>query len=389
MKHRRTTRLLVVVVLLVALAALGGGLRAVFARDARARDVAAPNAPVPIPTAAPAVARAPDPDVRWVNPVRGEPDGVTISGSDVATVEFDAVRLLDLGTGTARWRVEITGLARARAAFTANRVIVASRDQVVLLDRATGRRVGSTPFTDAQHLVVTTAGGRDVVVAANLAGDVAGVDVAAATSLWSRSYAGSVVDPPAADAGVVVANWDVGSDTAMRVLAAATGDVVWDLAVGAASTPPAAAGGRVFVAAGDTEREAVFVALDAATGRPLWGGAFPAPWDQSAAPVVADDTVYLLDRVGTVTAVDVGSGQPRWQTRTHTSVLYARMVANATRVIFQTFDDHVVALDRTTGKVVSGTSEDAFPIDVDATDDALVVALRRGAPSRIEARPAP
>ena len=58
-------------------------------------------------------------------------------------------------------------------------------------------------------------------------------------------------------------------------------------------------------------------------------------------------------------------------------------------MIFPTFDDHVVALDRATGKVVIGTSEDAFPIDIALTDDALVVALRRGAPSRIEARPAP
>jgi outer membrane protein assembly factor BamB len=165
--------------------------------------------------------------------------------------------------------------------------------------------------------------------------------------------------------------------------------VVWDLALGAASTPPAMAGGRVFVAAGETDGDAVFVAFDAATSRPLYGGDFPAPWDQSAAPVVAGDTVYLLDRVGTVTAADVASGEPRWRTRTHTSVLYGRMVVNARTVIFQTFDDHVVALDRATGDVVLGTSERAFPIDVEATDDTLVVALRRGAPSRIEARAAP
>jgi outer membrane protein assembly factor BamB len=322
--------------------------------------------------------------------VRGEPDGVTVSGSDVATVEFDEVRLLDLATGAAKWRAELPGLARARAGITANRVIVGTRDEVVLLDRATGRRVGAVPFAEAEHLTVARASdGRDVVVAANLDGAMTGIDVGAAASLWSRAYPGSVVDPPAADGGLVVANWDLGADTAMRVLSATTGEVVWDLALGASSTPPALAGGRVFVAAGDTDAEAVFVAFDATTGRPLWSGAFPAPWDQSAAPVVAGDTIYLLDRVGTVTAVDVVSGQPRWQTRTHTSVLYGRMVANARTVIFQTFDDHVVALDRATGKLVSATSEDAFPIDVAATDDTVLVALRRGAPSRIEARPAP
>jgi outer membrane protein assembly factor BamB len=237
--------------------------------------------------------------------------------------------------------------------------------------------------------VLTQAAGHDVVVATNLDGAITGVDVAAGAPLWSRSYGGSVVDRPAADGGLVVANWDLGTDTAMRVLSAATGEVVWDLALGASSTPPAIAAGRVFVAAGETDGEAVFVAFDAASSRPLWSGEFPAPWDQSATPVVAGDTIYLLDRVGTVTAVDVVSGRPRWQTRTQTSVLYGRMVANARTVIFQTFDDHVVALDRTTGKVVMATSEDAFPIDVAATDDTVVVALRRGAPSRIEARPAP
>jgi outer membrane protein assembly factor BamB len=133
----------------------------------------------------------------------------------------------------------------------------------------------------------------------------------------------------------------------------------------------------------------VLVAFDAPTGRPVWSGEFPAPWDQSAAPVVADDTLYLVDRSGTVTAVDVATGQPRWQTRTHTSVLYGRLVANARTVVFPTFDAHVVALDRGTGKVVLGTAETAFPVDVAATDATIVVALRRGAPSRIEARPAP
>jgi outer membrane protein assembly factor BamB len=386
MKHRRTTRLIVV---LVALVTLGGTVYAIFGSRPRAGDGPAANSVVPSVTA-PAVAPAPEPEVRWSNAVRGEPDGITVSGSDVATIEFDEVRLLDLATGAARWRAELPGLARASAVFTSNRVIVATREAVVLLDRATGRRVGAVPFAEAEHLASTRApDGSDIVVATNLDGAIAGIDVAAASATWSQSYPGSVVDRPAADGGLVVANWDLGTDTAMRVLSATTGKVLWDLALGSASTPPAMAGGRVFVAAGDADSEAVLVAFDATTSRPLWSGRFPAPWDQSGAPVVAGDTLYVLDRVGTVTAVDVESGQPRWQTRTHTSVLYARMVANARTVIFQTFDDHVVALDRTTGKVVSGTSEDAFPIDVAATDDTLVVALRRGAPSRIEARPAP
>jgi len=269
-------------------------------------------------------------------------------------------------------------------------VIVATRDQVVLLDRATGRTVGAAPFVDAGYLAATRApDGRDVVVAGNLDGELAGIDVASSSVRWSRAYPGSIVDPPAVDAGSVVATWDLDTDTDLRVLSATTGDVLWQLALGASSAPPAIAGGRVFVAAGESDREAVLVAFDAPTGRPVWSGEFPAPWDQSAAPVVADDTLYLVDRSGTVTAVDVATGQPRWQTRTHTSVLYGRMVTNARTVVFPTFDAHVVALDRGTGKVVLGTAEPAFPVDVAATDATIVVALRRGAPSRIEARPAP
>ena len=386
MKRRRRARLVFVVGALVTVVAAVVVVRATTAgTDARATDDRRRRAPV-LPSRQSA---ATDPDVRWSNPARGEPNGVTISGSDVATVELDEVRLLDLATGAARWRVELPGLARARAVFTASRVVVATRDHVVLLDRATGRRVGAVPFEDAGHLVLTQAAGHDVVVATNLDGAVTGVDVAAGASLWSRAYRGSVVDDPAADGGLVVANWDLGTDTEMRVLAADSGEVVWDLALGASSTPPAIADGRVFVAAGERDGEAVFVAFDASSGRPLWSGEFPAPWDQSAAPVVAGDTVYLLDRAGTVTAVDVASGQPRWQTRTHTAVLSGRMVTNARSVIFQTFDDHVVALDRATGTSASSTSEDAFPVDLAASDDTLVVALRRGAPSRIEGRPAP
>ena len=389
MTARRRNRLVLALgVIALAVAAV------VIVRATSARTASRPTADE-APSAVPALpARAqpatPDPEVRWSSPVRGEPDGVTVSGSEIATVEFDEVRLLDLATGAAKWRVELAGLARARAAFTDNRVIVATRDDVVLLDRATGRRVGAVPFADAEHLDVTRApDGRDIVVAANLDGALAGIDVASASARWTRSYAGSIVDPPATDAGLVVANWDVSTDTALRVLSASTGELVWDLELGASSTPPAIADGRVFVAAGESDADAVFVAFDATSGRPLWSGEFPAPWDQSGAPVVVAGTVYLLDRAGTVTAVDVVTGQPRWQTRTHTTVLYGRMVANARTLIFQTFDDHVVALDRATGKMVLGTAEDAFPIDVDATDDTLVVALRQGTPSRIEGRPAP
>jgi outer membrane protein assembly factor BamB len=387
MKHRRTARL---ALLLVVLAAVVAAVVVVSALGPRASGRAAPTSVTPTTFSEPVAAPSADPEVRWSNPVRGEPDGATVSGAEVATVEFDEVRLLDLATGAAKWRAEVPGLARARAVFTVDRVVVATREAVVLLDRATGRRVGEVPFAEAEHLALTqTTDRRDVVVAANVDGAMAGIDVAGASARWSRSYQGSIVDPPAADAGLVVANWDLGTDTAMRVLSATTGEVVWDLALGASSTAPAIAGGRVFVAAGENDREAVLVAFDSTTSRPLWSGKFPAPWDQSGTPVVAGDTVYFVDRAGTVTAVDVESGQPRWQTRTHTTVLYARIVANARTLIFQTFDDHVVAVDRATGKVVSATAEDAFPVDVDATDDTLVVALRRGAPSRIEARSAP
>ena len=64
------------------------------------------------------------------------------------------------------------------------------------------------------------------------------------------------------------------------------------------------------------------------------------------------------------------------------------MVANARTVIFQTFDDHVVALDRATGTLRLGRPpEDAFPIDVDATDDTLVGRRCAGAP-RVASKPA-
>jgi outer membrane protein assembly factor BamB len=388
MKRRRTTRLVVV---LVGLAAVAVAILAVGAPGARTRVRDASRPSVLRPTTEPAVGTARDPEVRWANPVRGEPDGVTVAGSDVATVEFDEVRLLDLASGAVKWRVELPGIARARAVFTADRVIVATRDAVVLLDRATGRRVGAVQFAEAEHLALTqSTDRRDLVVATNLDGEIAGIDVAATSERWSLSYPGSIVDPPAADDGIVVAHWeDGGRPTMQRAFSATTGELGWEADVGEYSTGPAMAGGRVFAAGGPSEAGANFVARRADDGKVLWWGGFPAPWDESGAPLVSGDTVYLLDRAGTVTAVDVESGQPRWQTHTHTAVLYARMVANARTLVFQTFDDHVVAVDRATGKVVAGTSEDAFPIDVDATDDTLVVALRRGAPSRIEARPAP
>ena len=290
--------------------------------------------------------------------MRGEPDGVTVSGSDVATVEFDEVRLLDLATGAARWRTELPGLARARAVFTAHRVIVGTRTEVVLLDRATGRRVGAVPVRRrpstsslTQVRGSTTSSSPRTSTARSPAST-----SAPGLPLWSRSYGGSVVDRPAADGGLVVANWDLGTDTAMRVLSATTGEVVWDLAArrrpaplprspaAACSSPPAR-----------PTREAVFVAFDATTEPPAVVRQVPGTvgperrrrsWPATRLPRSTGS--------GPSPPSTSSSGQPRWQTRTHTSVLYARMVANARTVIFQTFDDHVVALDRATGKVVLG-----------------------------------
>ena len=171
---------------------------------------------------------------------------------------------------------------------------------------------------------------------------------------WETRLSGQVFASPVAVDGVVY----IGSTGGvLNAVDAATGAIKWTFATGAPIH------GDALVVA-----DAVFVASDRALhklaradGKPQWryalGDATPRvlphpsvyDWDwQGAAPVFADDTVYLGAGDGRFHAVDAGTGNARWTFATQGRIRNAAAI-DGDRVVVGSADHFVYALDRRTG----------------------------------------
>ena len=349
---------------------------------------------------APRTMPAPDaPAVNWSTPVRGEPMAVMAIGAEVVATALGEVRMLDGASGSTRWRTRVDGLSRARPAVSATTVAVTTDVEVLMLDRATGQ-VRATARVDAPaaptiaaNSATTTPGGELVIVASE-SGAISAVDSTSGDPRWSAQYAGSVPLAAVVDRGLVIATWHGPTSTVLRALDVGTGVERWRREVGARSSAPLAAEGLVLVQAGAGVTDAHAQAFDLLTGAERWRTAAPGYAERLVRPATDGTTAYVLDGAGTVTALDLRTGAVRWQQATGASIIDSPLVVTATSVLFPTFSDALVVLDRATGGLRSAEVQPGVPIDVTTLGAStgpyhLVLALRLAAPSRVEARPVP
>jgi outer membrane protein assembly factor BamB len=337
------------------------------------------------------LAAPPPPVVDWATPVRGEPTAVAADGADVFSVALGEVRRIDRNTGANRWRADIAGVGRARPAVSSTRVAVTTGAEAVVLDRATGQRVsGFSVAGPSAPAIVPGPAGTSTVVAASESGMVVAADAETGTIRWVAEYSGSIPMAPLGEGGLVVVAWEDEATTTVRTFDAAAGALRWQYDVGARAGAPTVTAGLVLVAGGAGVHDASLRAIDLATGRERWSTPVPGFHEPLVRPVADGATrAYVLDGVGTVTAVDLGAGAVQWQQATGASVVDSSLVLTPGAVVFSSFADELVVLDRGTGAVRSAEVQRGVPIDLVAAGDRLVVALRLAAPSRIEARPAP
>ena len=334
---------------------------------------------------------APDaPVVDWSTPMRGEPMAVTAAGADVVATALGEVRMLDGASGTTRWRTNVDGVRRSRPAVSATKVAVATDTELVVLERASGRVLATARIDGPSALAITPVpSGAELVVVGSGTGAIAAVDATTGEGRWSAQYAGSIVVAPMVERGVVVATWHSATSTVLRAFDVGTGVERWHRDVGARSSAPLATAGMVLVSAGSGVTDARAQAYDVVTGAERWTTAVPGFSERLVRPASDATTAYLLDGVGTVTALDVRTGAMRWQQATGASVIDSPLVLSGGSVLFPAFSDALVVLDRVTGALRSADVQPGVPIDVTATPAHLVLALRLAAPSRIEARPVP
>ena len=364
----------------VALALLGGG----GGHDAGAGDAGAASV---TPWGGPG---GPDKAVEWWSPVHGEPLGVAVDGADVAAAALDEVRLLHAASGRTRWKAVVDGVRRYRPAVGGDRVAATSEVELVLLDRADGARIAAVPFAGpGPAAVLAVPGGRSVAVAGSETGAILALDAGTGAVLWSGQYPGQVTVGPRTEAGLVVASWHDRPGATVRAFDALTGELRWQAAAGVMAGAPAVAPGTVLFTDGEGVHAARVRAVDARTGRDRWSTPLAGWFDDELESAVDATTLYVLDGMGAVTALDLATGTVRWHEETGRPLVDGRLALTRDAVVFASYDDELMVLDRATGRLRSAEVQRGVPVDLAAAPGRLVVALRLGAPSRVEARPEP
>jgi len=364
----------------VALLALVAGLGLGADGDHGLRVRFAPNPPPAAPAA----------DLAWWEPVHGEPLGVAVDGDDVAVDALDEVRLVDGATGRTRWKATVPGVRRYRPAVGGDRVAATSETELVVLDRADGARIAAVPYAGpGPAAILPAAGPGGVVIAGSEAGQVVAVDARDGAVLWSVSYPGMVTVAPRGDATTVVASWHEGPGATLRAFDPTTGALRWEAPLGLVAGPPVLSGDAVIVADGEGIHSAFVRSLDLATGRPRWQVPLPGWWEDEIEAAVGPGTVYLLDGMGTVVALDPATGTVRWRQETGRPLVDARLTLTPGAVVFASYDDELMVLDRADGHLRSAEPQPGVVIDVAAISGRLLTALRLASPSRVEARPEP
>ncbi len=233
---------------------------------------------------------APPLELRWAGTVGGQilhaapvvaGGMVFASATDLGDGHSGGVVAFDLATGQTRWRVATTAPVRGSPAFSNGVVAVGQLDGTVLgLDMQTGEQRWRYELG-------------------------AGIPAEAA----------SLFAAPAADAG----DFLVGNQRQLAALASDVGVALWTASPvpnGTYSQSLAA------VAVGDGITVGVFhrelggvIAWDRATGMELWRQKGMLATAINATPVIGGDTVYIVNGMTEVIALELGTGTVRWMTK--------------------------------------------------------------------------
>ncbi len=252
---------------------------------------------------------------RWRSPLGADAGAATPQIVDEVAIVGDMDGVLhgiDATTGDARWTAELDGSISGAVAATAKSVVAATND---------GNAYGIDPATGEIAWRTTLPGGVSRSVAANAdmafvsaAGHVVALRATDGTIVWDARVAdsGEGGTPTVADGLVYAATGfdpDDPAATGVSVIDATSGELRWRHVSASQEVvfTPAVVDGRAFMVSGD----ATVVAVESSTGKLLWSHTTDGPND--ALPSVAQETVYVATNGGSVQALDVATGEMRWQ----------------------------------------------------------------------------
>jgi outer membrane protein assembly factor BamB len=256
----------------------------------------------------------------------------TVSGGALYFQADDGfLHRLDAADGTLRWRVRIVEKPIERLPFddprsrfdrfgsevavAGGRLFVGTHDgRLLALDPRDGAKRWSFQADEAVLAAPAVAGGR--VYFGSYGGFVHALDARTGRELWRRDTRGAVVSTPALHGGLLV----VGTRAYdLLGLDAGTGEVRWKRYIWMSWVESSASLRDGLAYVGSSDAAAVF-AVDAANGRKRWtADVYGWAWGQ---PAVSDTRVYagassqvgyLAQHVGSVVALERGSGAVAWR----------------------------------------------------------------------------
>lgn len=255
------------------------------------------------------------------------------------------VAALDAATGAEVWKVQPAGPLRGSPTIAFNSVYVMTQNnQIIALDAATGEELWNESGSQTQagvFGVAAPAAGQGTVIAGYSSGELSAYRYENGQFLWSDALArtsistevGSLTDidaDPIIDNGRVYA---LGQGGRMAAYELVTGQRIWELNVAGISTP-AIAGEWIFALTDDAK----LLAIARATGKVRWMTQLQRYRDEEdkedaifwTGPVLAGNNLWIASTAGQIYKVSIGEGSASLFMDLETPVSLAPVVANNT-----------------------------------------------------------
>lgn len=220
-------------------------------------------------------------------------------------------------------------------------------------------------------------------------GTVTAVDLADGSVAWRSELDALLVTPLTAADGLVLAGLQGDRDTQPVVVAldAASGEERWRYVPASTAAVVSAVSideGTAFaIVTGASETS--LVAVDIADGTERWHHRVNAAFDVIAPPVASDGTVFVTDLIGHSRAFDAGSGDLRWDFAQNAPVFRSVPVLVGSYLLVPTLEGELGAIDAETGELVWRLPADGSSLRTLAVAGDVVIAVRGGARSGVEA----
>lgn len=251
-------------------------------------------------------------DVEWQNGTQSKSCPV-VTDTAVHISSFGGIYSFDRETGETRWVFDRGFASNHQAsslAFADGRLVaLGGGGYVYCIDPATGTRLWRTPVDEMENAVLGAPAITDgVVFVGDHGGNCYALSLDDGSVQWRDAIDGRIIAAPVVDSGTVYVG---GTDLAAFDVESGTKQATYDVE-GEVLASPVVTPEKLLV----TPHSMSAVALNRGDGDVLWERTFDRELQAVlGAPVLSGDTVYRVTTSGHVTAMDVETGETRFQVR--------------------------------------------------------------------------